>query len=459
MKTKTLIIILMLLSASEVLAQSRIWEMPTTPADTTIVREWREGKYIVYSRQGSNQTVSYHDNLSPTIRSAQIPPFVIINDFCIFGDMVYAGGKIPGTPFSHGLLASFSIHDLMGASGTFYVMTFIINNIGYSTCQDYTFPDCHVSGIKRIFPFQSGSATCVAYIADDSIVGSGSSGIGCRRVGYGDALFSGLAWSIDTFHYNKDAFNLFSDLTATDNYIALVSRDCYYNRLEFVVHDKGANYANLPPTPGSDIYFFTDHKVTGKVMSTALEEDIFAVAYHYDVPSQDDGLAVKVFKISAGVPLLLYSLEFPPATASSSTCEMRDIRYDSSSKELWILNDITNSTSGTFGSYLYRIDMANFYAGTYEARYISGYRFHSLDDLRNGGYTLSGTKTGMLGVHVEQNPSASVLCTNVEIVKGIKTTPTMQRYQRSICTFSPEVSTQSYPFTVYDSPATIICNH
>ena len=275
MKTKTLIIILMLLSASEVLAQSRIWEMPTTPADTTIVREWREGKYIVYSRQGSNQTVSYHDNLSPTIRSAQIPPFVIINDFRIFGDMVYAGGKIPGTPFSHGLLASFSIHDLMGASGTFYVMTFIINNIGFSTCQDFTFPDCHVSGIKRIFPFQSGSATCVAYIADDSIVGSGSSGIGCRRVGYGDALFSGLAWSIDTFHYNKDAFNLFSDLTATDNYIALVSRDCYYNRLEFVVHDKGANYANLPPTPGSDIYFFTDHKVTGKVMSTALEEDIF----------------------------------------------------------------------------------------------------------------------------------------------------------------------------------------
>ena len=423
MKTKTLIIILMLLSASEVLAQSRIWEMPTTPADTTIVREWREGKYIVYSRQGSNQTVSYHDNLSPTIRSAQIPPFVIINDFRIFGDMVYAGGKIPGTPFSHGLLASFSIHDLMGASGTFYVMTFIINNIGFSTCQDFTFPDCHVSGIKRIFPFQSGSATCVAYIADDSIVGSGSSGIGCRRVGYGDALFSGLAWSIDTFHYNKDAFNLFSDLTATDNYIALVSRDCYYNRLEFVVHDKGANYANLPPTPGSDIYFFTDHKVTGKVMSTALEEDIFAVAYHYDVPSQDDGLAVKVFKISAGVPLLLYSLEFPPATASSSTCEMRDI------------------------------------AGTYEARYISGYRFHSLDDLRNGGYTLSGTKTGMLGVHVEQNPSASVLCTNVEIVKGIKTTPTMQRYQRSICTFSPGVSTQLYSFTVYDSPATIICNH
>jgi hypothetical protein len=103
--------------------------------------------------------------------------------------------------------------------------------------------------------------------------------------------------------------------------------------------------------------------------------------------------------------------------------------------------------------------MANFYAGTYEARYISGYRFHSLDDLRNGGYTLSGTKTGMLGVHVEQNPSASVLCTNVEIVKGIKTTPTMQRYQRSICTFSPGVSTQLYSFTVYDSPATIICNH
>ena len=50
MKTKLLSIVLLIGGCWVAAAQSRIWEMPTIPADTTIVREWKEGKYIVYSR-------------------------------------------------------------------------------------------------------------------------------------------------------------------------------------------------------------------------------------------------------------------------------------------------------------------------------------------------------------------------------------------------------------------------
>ena len=40
----------MLIPGGVLLSQSSIWEMPTIGADTTIVREWQTGKYIVYSR-------------------------------------------------------------------------------------------------------------------------------------------------------------------------------------------------------------------------------------------------------------------------------------------------------------------------------------------------------------------------------------------------------------------------
>lgn len=439
-------------------AQSRIWEMPTIPADTTIVREWKEGKYIVYSRSGTSQSVSYHDNSSMVVRSAQIPSNAIINDFRIAGDMVYAGGKVLGTPYSHGLLACFDINDLLGSGGMFHATTFGSAMMITGPCYNYVSND-DVMGVKRLTLFNDGEMDRVVFIADDTVTAEEwPFPAGCRRVGYGDAAYSG-SWSLNWFDYNKDAENQFTDITTTDNHIVLVSHDCRDKRLEFILHKKIPNcsYWLSLISPTVDIYYFTDHRVLGKVMTTALNGDQFAVAYHYDASPRGAGLAIKIFNINAGVPALQYSLEIPPTVSSPPDCEMRDIRYVRGINELWLLNDIDSPASGVHGSYLYRIDLGNVYAGTYEVRYIPGYKLHSLDNFLANGYVVSGTVAGETDIHTEVSTSAPIRCTDKELVTGLATAPVMQVYGRPLCPMEQTSIDVPIPFTVDEIPVTERC--
>lgn len=461
MKTKLFTFFLVVVCCCSAMAQSRVWKMPGIPADTTIVREWQAGKYIVYSRQGTNQTFSYHDNMSPVVRTAQFPIDKIVNDFRIVGDKVYAGGTKPGSPTGWGFLTCFDINDLLGSGGVFDMLTFgSVSLTNAAPCNHIDRYD-KITGVKRLTLFDDGGVTHVAFIADDTVSGGGGAKGGCRRVGYGDVAYLGGVngtWNSGCFNYNEDADNRFSDITVTDNHVVLVSRDCLYDRLEFVLHDKVANYVCYAPLYTS-IYYFTDHKVLGRVMVTALGGDAFAVAYHYEVPTMGAGLAVKVFGVTAGVPALQYSLEIPPTSPSSLSCEMKDIRYVRSTGELWILNDIVSPVTGVSGSYLYRVDMGNVYAGTYEVRYIPGYKFNSLDGLLTGVYAVSGSVTGLLGVHVEQNSATPLHCTNNETVKGQKTAPVMQDYIRPVCPIWLNYEQFPEVFTVNESSAEKQCEY
>lgn len=159
----------MLIPGGVLLSQSSIWEMPTIGADTTIVREWQTGKYIVYSRHSGIQWVTYHDNSSSTVRSALIPSSVIINDFRIGGNMVYAGGKVLGTPYSQGLLTCFDINDLLGSGGVFHTLLFPTTLLSLSTCSTPLNRWVELTGVKRLELVQdtNGAFTRVDYIADN----------------------------------------------------------------------------------------------------------------------------------------------------------------------------------------------------------------------------------------------------------------------------------------------------
>ena len=79
--------------------------------DTTIVRHWQGDEYIVYSSSGAGPgIVSYHNNVSGSTISAELPPDVIINDFRIAHDSVFAGGAFINSLNSYGLLACFDIN-------------------------------------------------------------------------------------------------------------------------------------------------------------------------------------------------------------------------------------------------------------------------------------------------------------------------------------------------------------
>ena len=456
MKTKLLTFFLMLVACGSAVAQIRIWEVPEVPADTTIVREWKEGTYIVYSRRGASQRITYHDNASPVVRSAQIPSSVTIYDFRIVGDMVFAGGTVQMPSYNSGLIACFDINDLLSGGGNYHALYF--NQIPLSSATECSSPMGYIqiTGVKRLSLFHDGEVQSVAYIADDSLV---SGWDGCHRMGYGDVAYTGdpvQPLAPGWFNYNKDAVNQFTDITVTDSYVVLASWDCMHQRLELVLHDKVGGYVYAAPLL-TDIYYFSDHKVLGNVMATSLDGDRFAVAYHYKSPSSGTGLAVKVFGISAGTPVLQNSLEIPSTGLTSTTCEMRDIRYVRSTNELWILNDMPSPVSGVAGSYLYKVDLANVNAGVYEARFVPSYKFHSMDALMNGIYAVSGTKSGNLDVHVEQGTSSSILCTDGEMPKGQVTNPPMQVYARPVCPMFYGNYLGPYSFVVDEFPAEKPC--
>ena len=130
MKTKSLISISILLACfASAMGQSSVWNLPESPDDTSIVREWTGGKYLVYSKNLPSNKITLHDNYSPTAISIQIPSNVHINDFRIVGDTVFAGGYMLNASSKYGLIACFDINDMLGGSGTFHWMRFFQNTM------------------------------------------------------------------------------------------------------------------------------------------------------------------------------------------------------------------------------------------------------------------------------------------------------------------------------------------
>ena len=169
MKNKSLIIVfIMLAGAFSAIGQSHLWKYPPCPADTSIVREWKDGKYLVYSSDVITQKVTLHDNASSPAVSVNLPPLVYINDFSIANDTVFAGGYLNNASTKVGLLACFDINDMINGSGTFQWIQFIPTWMGLDCCAVDN--DDLITEIKRISLFNDGRLTRIAFLANNNIV-------------------------------------------------------------------------------------------------------------------------------------------------------------------------------------------------------------------------------------------------------------------------------------------------
>lgn len=427
---KNKIVFLMVLSAVWTMsAQSNVWESPGIPSDTSIVRQWRDQEYIVYSRQGSTPGImAYHDNVAGVIRRAALPGDMVINDFRISRDTVYAGGSVMYGGHQVGMLGCFAIGDLLSGSFNFYWTRFGESNMFVDMCSNNSYDQ--VTGVKRLEVFQCGRTMRqhVAYISDNVILGSPGdySSIMLRRIGCGDAGFYNPNWLLNQYHYNKDGREKYTDVTLTDQHVVVVSYDSDYYHFRFELYDKVFNFAHsIAPPGGTVVYDFSDHVVEGRVMAVAIREEMFAAAYHYHDPSGACGLAIKWISVSGGVPTLQYSVDIPlPATTGMA---MRDVRYCPRSNSLWLLSDEVGQATGVWGSYVHRIDMGNVYAGVYEERYYPGYKLYSLDGFVGGGHIASGVDsgTGFLSICNETMPAIATHCYTKKAVAGKQTTPVM----------------------------------
>ena len=427
---KRLLIVTMTLAvAMNVAAQSAVWVSPGIPTDTSIVRQWHEQEYIVYSRQGSMPgTMSYHDNAAGVVRKAELPADMVVNDFRISLDTVFVGGSVMLGGHQVAMLGCFAISDLLAGNFTFF-WTYLWKS---DMLQDYCSNASSdlMTGVKRLEVFQYGRTMRqhVAYISDNVIMLDSNyySSITLRRIGCGDAEFYNNNWYFNAYHYNKDGREKYTDITLTDNHVAVVSFDSIDKHFRFELYNKVFNFApSIAPPGGTVVYDFSDHVVEGRVMAAAITGDMFAAAYHYKDPSGAYGLAVKWISVSGGVPTLQYSVDIP--LPSTSGMAMRDVRYCPQSNSLWLLSDEVGQMTGVGGSYIHRIDMGNVYAGMYEERYYPGYKLYSLDGFAGGGHISSGVDsgTGFLMTGTELMPAIPTHCYSEDMVKGYKTTPAM----------------------------------
>ena len=454
------LLVLLLLVGGAVSAQSVVYELYDELSDTSIVRRWMDDKYIIYShpRGSVSGELIYCDVSVGHATKTLIPSGTKINDMRIANDTLYACGWYGTGMTKKGIIACLDINDLKNGGGVFHVIQFQQFDLSNAkVCNTDLLAD--ILEVRRIELFKSGVQTRVAYIANDTIYDSDLYP-GCRRVGYGDVAFDNLSgWDIGHFRYNKDGKNLYWNMVATDNYLAAVSVECEYRRIEIAVYYKGADFVNVyPPITWWPLYYFTDHEVVGKVMTTAIRSDMFGMAYHYRVPGMGVGMAVKVFQIVGCVPSLVYSIELPPIVANSGGCEMRDVVYNQIDNVLWILTDMESPVTSVWNSYIYRIDMGSVYAGIYDARFLPDYQLYSLDNCLGTGYIVSGkTLYDRLIVSRESHSWDFLGCYNYEIVRGVATTPVIEDYGHHHCYFLPPFISIDMPYRTTEIEMDVPC--
>lgn len=382
MKKIFLIVFFLLLNAVASMGQGTLWEMPNLTSDTTIVRYWNDGKYFVYTAtQAGSRTIELHDNASGSTTSSSFPSNVNINDFRIAHDSVFACGFLVNSGEKHGLLACFSIGDFV--SGSFYCNYMVFSTPftpygGYYTT---------VVEVKRLALFDDGVSTRMAFIANHYIDIPITAEY--YRSGYGDAAFRSTGWDVCEYYINKDGSEIFTDICASDSKIVVAGPSCDSSLLKFQVFDKVRNFAALYGLSHSTHYGFTDHRILGKVMGTNLTGEMISLAYHYS-DGTHGGLSVKVIECGTTPPSLLNSMEIAEDTATNTTWNMNDIRYDLPTDKLLVLNRIHDPTAG-LGSHLFQFSNPVIALGMCQVEaYPYSKEFQALDIYSSYKYVISG---------------------------------------------------------------------
>ena len=449
-KNAILFCLLCLIGTSTALAQSVVCKTPNTVCDTTIVRHWRGSEYIVYTAHSSGtRTVAYHNHATGNIISAPVPSYVTINDFRIANDSVFAGGSV-NTGIKRGLLACFAINDLL--AGNFYYHSLV----WYPDSTHIVLGITQIEDVTRLALYRYGAGTRIAYIAYNTTNPIDPAAPYPYRVGFGDAAFvNGTSWDICHYHLNKDGIEEYTDICATENKIVIAARTNDSNRVKFQVFKKVRDYTNLSPIIYSNRYGCYDHQTLGKVMVAPLAGNLVSLAYHYyDTISK--GLAIKTIDVSGSTPVIVASIKSPET--ATNTWHMNDMRYDSYTDHLLILNYIDDPFMAA-QSYVFQIGAPATLVGPYSVRHCPYPKvLHALDNCTPMGFIASGT---------DANPNLNVWkgvpnqpgnCEMEHAVGFSNTTPTLDtKLKRHHCTYPPGFYYYYTPETATPKATYIIC--
>ncbi len=277
---KLLLAILCLLPVSWIMGQSQHAEVNAVESDSSIVRHWDGSYNVIYSNDSirNNQFLLF-DTSSLTVSSIPLPENVKVQDFRIMDDWIYFCGHIGLTSAQYGLLGCANLYDFVNGSGPIHWMAI----------QPTSMPDCYSGGcydrvtdITRLALYKVSGAIQVAYIANNDLVDDLDDDN--LRVGIGWAEFDGSHWN-KWLMYNKYAEEYYTDIIATDNYVAAVGRTNDSSYLCMRIFAKGDFL--VPSYTMTGLPFYHDHfgfrmsdlVLASNAVAAPVEGDTFAVLF------------------------------------------------------------------------------------------------------------------------------------------------------------------------------------
>lgn len=208
MKKNVLFAILITITIST-LAQDANYKIPLS-TNASIIREYQENVYIVYSSDGVSSTVNYVDLNSLVTVTAQLP-LVDISDFEIYNGTVYYCGSAYGMPVA-------GLFDIIGVFFGGIAINYIpLTNI--IPCNHYPTETDAILSLRKleVMPVD-GVSPHILMVGDASC----SKLPGCVNRCIVELYFDGFNW-VSAVSEAHDGIMYYDDLTVTDNYVVCVA--------------------------------------------------------------------------------------------------------------------------------------------------------------------------------------------------------------------------------------------
>jgi hypothetical protein len=383
--TRGLLVFLVLAAAVDARGQvGQIYELTNYPkCDTSIIREWKEGLSLIYSRQpGSGNWFHLANSLGMTVASVKVGTDV--KDMEIVDDTVYYCCMEPGSMY----IGYFTIPDLLSP-----VMHETLVRIDPAP---FAFPTKEMRP-RRLEAFHVADGLHVIMLYDNKFISDS-----VKRV-LVDVYrqYSVPVWYAMHGAYNwDDSGNIFygDDIAVTDNYVVLVGHKHYSSGIHARSFYKPTNAIFNIFSSGSTLYDFLaysgfavlgdtygDYPVwcthTGDLRTRGNVVAIACMAPRSVGGSIEFGYTIK--KYNAASPLSFSTqLFYPISTTFNPLWKVRDIRYDALSNNLLVLHD-ADAPDGSLRSMVSVVDNSTY--STVESYPNDKIQLHSMDKFNAWG--------------------------------------------------------------------------
>ena len=332
--------------------ENKIQELSGYVADSSIVREWKNGYCVMYtSTAGEDYYFHLIDVLSGTVWS--IASQDRVSDMEIIGDtLYYCGNDYIGFP----------------TVGVFYIPNILTNNVIVSHLRC---PTRHTIVPERMDVVRVSNGFHVFVTGDLTYEGSSIPVSFVADV----ANFNTVSSNWTVRYYVTWGKECFDDVAATENYVVTAghvdnSRDVIIRVFE---RPNNVNYPSDPnpshhhmfynPALCNYMYFYSGNAMKPmsqhdyySIFITHTKADTVAVAYLADY-SAYFGLTVKTIDVSTGVPIPQKEIN---AKGIPEKYNVKDIRYDKLADSLLILQEKNSSVYGATRGYMVITDNGTF---------------------------------------------------------------------------------------------------